>query len=43
MLDVWGANGAKNMIPAHSLEIVKKYLHTDAAFKALAEKIKSKR
>ncbi len=43
VLEVWGDNGAKNMIPAYSLEIVEKYLDTDATFKDLAEKIKSKR
>ena len=43
VLDVWGESGASNMIPAYSLEIVKKYLNTDEAFKDLAEKIKSKR
>ena len=43
VLDVWGESGASNMIPAYSLEIVKKYLNTDEAFQDLAEKIKSKR
>mmetsp|Transcript_29705 Transcript_29705/g.50634 ORF Transcript_29705/g.50634 Transcript_29705/m.50634 type:complete len:506 (-) Transcript_29705:65-1582(-) len=43
VLDVWGDIGANNMIPAYSLEIVKKYLDTDESFRALAEKIKSKR
>mmetsp|Transcript_2661 Transcript_2661/g.3941 ORF Transcript_2661/g.3941 Transcript_2661/m.3941 type:complete len:92 (+) Transcript_2661:770-1045(+) len=43
VLDVWGEHGANNMIPAYSLEIVKKYLDTDESFRALAEKIKSKR
>ena len=43
VLDVWGEHDANNMIPAYSLDIVKKYLDTDEAFRALAEKIKSKR
>ncbi|KAL7499593.1 hypothetical protein ACHAWT_007206 [Skeletonema menzelii] len=42
VLDVWGEDDASRMVPAYSLDIVKKYLDTDEAFRALAEKIKSK-
>lgn len=42
VLNVWGESGARNLIPAYSLQIVEKYLNEDKSFKDLAEKIKSK-